>query len=251
MAIAIDQASIGTLIQDSGSTSITLTTSATVASGGFIVIHAGGFGGGTTLSSVSGGGLTWTVDYSPASSDTGIASAQAPSGLAAGAEITATFGASVAARIIGGTSFTGVKASSPVDGSGSTGSAGGPSWTSGSYAILAGSVLIGAGWSFNSGSSHSPGSPALEAWESVSSGDDYGRSLVYRIESSAGSYTVGGTWGGGGGTAYHAAIAYQAAAGGTDATVALTGFRATGSASVVAPPRPRPAHPYSEINLRM
>jgi hypothetical protein len=40
-------------------------------------------------------------------------------------------------------------------------------------------------------------------------------------------------------------------AGGSDATIALTGYRASGTASVVAPPRPRPAHPYSEINLRM
>lgn len=72
----------------------------------------------------------------------------------------------------------------------------------------------------------------------------------YKIVSATGTYESDGT------ASTAAAIismvaTLKAAAGGTNATVDMTGVLAASTASVVAPPKPRPTAPFSEINLRM
>lgn len=52
---------------------------------------------------------------------------------------------------------------------------------------------------------------------------------------------------------FHAFVAsfVPAGGGGTDATVDMTGVLAAATAAVVAPPKPRPANPFAEVNVRM
>ena len=101
MAIVIDQLSIGETAADSASSTVAFTTNQTVASNGFIVVTVTWINpSGQTLLSVGGGGLTWNIDKQGQTggteAPTAIVSAQAPSGLASGTTITATFSASVA-----------------------------------------------------------------------------------------------------------------------------------------------------------
>jgi len=215
VAIAIDKASIGTNATGSGIT-IGLTTNQTVAASGFIVLSLGWFTA-VTLSSVAGGGLSWSIDKqglgSGGNRNAGIVSAQAPSGLASGTTITATFSSSATVPQIGGTSFTGVKTSSPVD------TTSGPTdqdpaatgWTSASTAISAGSVLIATCWNETSPVTSTVTAPSLEALDWVN-GADTAETTAYRIEASAGSYTVAGTWSGSV-KSTTVAVAYLAAAG--------------------------------------
>lgn len=214
MAIALDQA-LGTNLEDPGATTIVLTTTAAVASGGFIVLGVGAFSGGASfLTSVSGGGLSWSIDkmVDDASRSFAIVSAQAPSGLASSTAITANLNADLNARIIGATSFTGVATSSPVDGTptGPT-SSGTGAWATPSYTIAAGSLLVAMNYSISITGANTPTSPAVEAWESTRLADNYGAVIEYRIETSAGGYTVAGAWTGTGSA--NAAVAYLAAAG--------------------------------------
>jgi hypothetical protein len=195
MAIVIDKATIGSNRVDSGSTTIAFNTNQTVASGGFIVVGGGWFANNAlTVSSVAGGSLTWAVDRNMSAANQNgswMASAQAPSGLASGTTITATISGSPLARTIGGTSFTGVKTTSPVDGTPLLAHVNSASWSSGSYAIAAGSVIVAVNWNFVGGNTAT--APSIEAWELFDGPTQTGTVMEYRIESSAGSYTVAGT----------------------------------------------------------
>lgn len=205
MAIAIDHVNIGTT-SDDGVTSTVLTTTAAVASGGFIVLGVGWLGAGVTISSVSGGGLTWVIDEQgldangPGGLQGGIVSAQAPSGLASGTNITVSWtGGSASNILIGGSSFTGVKTSSALDTTAAALGVDSPTstgWTTRSMTSAAGSVLIGlANEGITGGATTStPTSPALELYDFQAFGI-LTMTAAYRIESSAGSYTVAGTWG--------------------------------------------------------
>lgn len=224
MAIAIDVPNLGTATGDPGSTTIAFTTGSAVASSGFIVLSVGWFAT-TALSSVSGGGLTWTIDNQgrgPGGNSTSCAvvSAQAPSGLASGTTITATFAASSVARMIGGTSFTGVKTTTPAEATdlqhvnpAATG------WTTGSVALSAGSMLFAATYDETSNTTSTPTSPSVEALDFNYAGGTTMTSC-YRIESSANSYTVAGTFAANA-TSTTIGVAYLAAAGTSAASYPL------------------------------
>ncbi len=218
MAIAIDQADLGGTIGTADATTVQFTTTAAVASGGFIVVVGGWFGaGGATVSSVSGGGLTWSVDDSGSDTNSAcfIASAQAPSGLASSTTITVTFSGTVSVPTVSGLSFTGVATSSALDGTTL-----GPvhvstaAWSSGNYTTSAAAVVVGVNWSEGAVASNTETSPSVEAHEYIHGVDHYGHVAEYRIESSAGAYPVAGTWDAAAGNTTFAA-AYLAAGGGT------------------------------------
>lgn len=221
MAVAVDIENLGTANNDSGAgDSISITTGAAVPAGGFIVVGVGWFAS-SSVPTVSGGGLIWTTDKEDAVGSIGvlIASAQAPAGLAGGTTITAAVAAwGAVAIIMGGSSFTGVKTSNPVDGTpDGPNSVGTAVWTSGSYAISAGSVLYTNCYNPNN-ITNTPTAPSLEAWEVDNGGGPYAAVAEYRIEGSAGSYVNAGTWAGGG-TNKNISVAYLA-----EASVADTGL---------------------------
>lgn len=198
MAIAIDRANLGTAHPADGS-SISISTSAAVASGGFIVAVFGHFTDSPALSSVSGGGLSWNIDLQgpnpTASAEViAIASAQAPSGLASSTTITGTWGGTAIAQVMGAMSFTGVATSSAVDAAGTVqGGTSGTGWTTGNVTLAAGSVLVGTSYSESEASGSTITSPSIEALE-VIDGAAYGLTAGYRIEPSGGSVAVAGTW---------------------------------------------------------
>lgn len=217
MAIVIDRPSLGTKAGDT-ITSCTITTTNAVAAGGFIVAVGGWFANNVPTPVMSGGGLSWTVDKIGSSGNdlAFIASAQAPSGLASSSSISYTLsgGASASALTLGALSFTGVASSSPVDGT-----ALGPvgvstaAWASGSYSILAGSVIVATSWNEGTVASNTTTAPSVEALDFVNGTDFYGQAAEYRIEASAGSYSVAGTWNAAAANVT-VAVAYKAAAAG-------------------------------------
>lgn len=197
MSILIDKPSIGEFSLDTAGSSIVMTTDHAVAQFGFISL-AVGWVIGPTLTGVSGGGLIWNIDQlgTPGSARLALVSAQAPAGLAAGATITATLsGSASGGRVMLGTSFTGVKPTSPVDVSGA-----GPlvstttAWTTGSQPLSAGSVLVGYVSVLRTDSTSTPVAPSIETHDVTGGPGSYNNTTEYRIESSAGNYAVAGTF---------------------------------------------------------
>jgi len=200
MAIVIDNTTIGSGKQVAPSATCAFNTTATVSANGFIVLGIGGFlaAGGGTIVSVAGGGLTWAIDkQGDVATDIfcGVASAQAPAGLTSGTTITVTFGsASTEAEAVGGMSFTGVASSSALDTTSAPTAGSGTAWASASTSILAGSVLVAACMdSTGSLPTSTITSPSIESFD-IGDAVGYGVTAGYRIEPSAGSYTVAGTW---------------------------------------------------------
>lgn len=223
MAIAIDVANLGTSAPPGVSASVTLNIGSAVASGGFIVVCAGNFGDHVTTA--SGGGLTWALDVSDDGSaggngrGIGIFSAQAPSGLAGGTTLTVNFSSSTPARTISAMSFTGVKTSSPLDVASGNSRSAVAAWATTSMSIQAGSVIVGMSWNEGPIASSTITAPSIEACDFINGVDLYGQTVGYRIESSAGSYTVAGAWNAAAGNSAIGA-AYLAAPSGTDTGLA-------------------------------
>lgn len=222
MAIAFD-AQLGSNQVAATATTITLTTANTVASGGFIVLLVGNFITGTpVVSSVSGGGLTWAVDKTVKNSQLGIglASAQAPAGLASGTVLTATYSATTTSRGISGVSFTGIATSTPVDATASATPATGTAWNGGGVVTTnANDVVVGAAMGdAGAGTTSTPGAGWTEVpttagdFNSGASGDSW--TLVYQIVAATGTYTPSGTWLASQTTNGGVGVAYKAAAGG-------------------------------------
>jgi hypothetical protein len=195
MAIVLDK-TLGTSTTDTAATTQTLTTTNAVASGGFIVLGVT-CAAASSLTSVTGGSLTWTINKTNNTTgalDEYIVSAQAPSGLAASTVLTANYGVSTAARGMAGVSFTGVADSSPVDTTlGPKQQAAVTAWVTDAVTILAGSVLV----NFNGtdgGALTSVTAPSVEDADANAGAAAFGVWLGHRIESAAGSYTIGGTY---------------------------------------------------------
>jgi hypothetical protein len=194
-AIALDTP-LGGTVNDTAATTLVHTTTAAVASSGFIVLGVT-CAAASSLTSVTGGGLTWTIDKTNNTTgalDSYIVSAQAPSGLATSTALTANYSASTAARGIGGASFTGVATSTPVDTTlGPKQQAAVTAWVTDAVTIQAGSVLI----NFNAtdgGALSSVTSPSVEDVDVNAGAAAFGIWLGHRIEPSAGAYTIGGTY---------------------------------------------------------
>jgi hypothetical protein len=215
MAITVEHANIGVNGATSGGTTLAITTTQTVSAGSLIVLAVGWYTtSGITITGVSGGGLTWTVDKQggPFNVKSGIVSAPAPSGLASSTSITVTFSAAMEGGIaMGGSSLSGTDTSgSRVDTtSGPKADEGDAAWESTSQTILAGSGIVAVAFNENVGVSGSTTSYT----ELIDTVDGYGEGLtsVLRVEASAGSYTVSGTWPATAGSAVNA-VAYIAGA---------------------------------------
>jgi hypothetical protein len=201
LAIAVDQVTLGSTVQDSAGTTVVLTTTAAVASNGFItgfVTWYDGVGGAQTLSTVAGGSLTWAfIQFKAASgANVAIVYAQAPSGLPITTTVTATFSASVpAGRSIALSSWTGVKTASPVDGTppaGTTSST--TAWTTNAMNVQAGSLVLGLSMQITTNLSSTPTAPSLELFDYTSGVGGFGATAAYRIETSVGTVTVAGAW---------------------------------------------------------
>ncbi len=223
MAIVVENATLGgETFDSSSSTTIATTTTHAVAAGSFIVLCVGWFQT-ATLNSVSGGGLSWSIDKQGFnfSNNMAVVSAQAPSGMASGTTLTGTLSAACIGRVLGGASFTGVATSSPVDGT--------PpavawtelvaAWATNSLTISAGSLIVTMCYNESSNAGNTITSPAVEIYDLTAAG---GAEVVgaYRIESSAGSYTIAGNWNSAAAKWANVAVAYKAAVAATTYTLA-------------------------------
>jgi hypothetical protein len=204
-AIAFDKnLGTNTVANDTGpSSTVALVTTQAAAAGSKIIIFVGwGAGTAITLSSVSGGSLTWNRDIQ--ADDIGgaekiaIASADAPSGLSSGTTITATFSTSGAgSRFISGTSFTGVTTGTTYDGTNHT-TNGTNVWTGGTINTAnANDLIIGLGVTEVTIGSSPVCTPSTNYTQvhciSETTSDSDNWESVYRIVSSTSSYTPGGT----------------------------------------------------------
>lgn len=203
MAIAVDKSSLGNNrnVPGTGQT-VSFTTTQAVSANGFIVVCVAWTGDTTALSTVSGGSLSWSIDKNATGADVGtsriaVCSAQAPSGLAGTTSVTATWpgGFTGVGLAIGGMSFTGVKTSSPLDGTppAKQGQNAVTDWNTNSQTIVAGSVMVGLGNANTTTGTNAPVAPSLEAWEINDVPNQDVVVMEYRIESSAGSYAIAGT----------------------------------------------------------
>jgi hypothetical protein len=194
-AIAFDR-SLGTKTDNVAATTMTLTTSGAAVPGARVFVLVSWSHSTRTLTSVSGGGLTWTVDrqQKAAGNDArvAIASAAAPSGLASGTTLTATFSGSVTHGLIAAASFTGIATSAPVDATASaTGS--GTAWSTSVTTTNANDLVLG----FSTIDANATSTPSASNTEVHDFGDVnyYGwATSVYRIETTTGAKIVSGTW---------------------------------------------------------
>jgi hypothetical protein len=220
-----------------GSGAWTVSTSATVSSGGTLLVAVGWYGPSVTVT-VSGGGLTWTLDkqYNSAS-DSGIRialySAPAPSGLASATTITATPSGSVNNKLMAVAYTTGLATSSVVDGTPSGGQGVTAAWSSGSISTtVAADLILSASWHDGvSTNTASGGTTELDDFQNTN--EAVSMTTGYQITSSTGSYTGTGTWGAAG-TYVAVAVAYKSPGGGTDATVTAVVATSTGAGAVAA-----------------
>ena len=195
MAIAFD-ANLGNVTN-----SASLTTSAAAAASTRVFLFVWWFDASGTLTGVSGGGLTWVVDHQFASSidpgaRIGIASADAPSGLASSTVITPSFstapdfGPGIAAA-----SFTGVATGSSgyIDTTSTGKDDTEETWTTNNLATTLADTLLVAISAAPDGTSNTATGPATEIHDWTAEGTNRA-ATVYRIVSSAGTYTIGGVW---------------------------------------------------------
>jgi hypothetical protein len=216
--------SLGTASISSGGSSGTLSTANTVSSGGKLIVSFSGWdnGGSTqTTSSVSGGGLTWTLRegfrYPADSYVSVIFTADAPSGLAASTTLTVTLGHAIFGGQIAGAFITGAAdETSPIDvASGAQGT--GTNNTVATVALTTTNaddyIYYHTGCDFGGSASFTPTTSYTEISDFVNGGDGFGASCGFRIVSATGSQTAGAT-AVSGHPAWVAAIAIKASGGG-------------------------------------
>jgi hypothetical protein len=194
-SIAFDK-TLGKYSQNIGSASIPLTMSAAAVANSRVFVFVNWNSSSGTLASLSGGGLTWTVDAQAkdASNNHGaIASASAPNGLASGTKLTATFSGTVANGLIAAASFTGIATSSPLDVTASNLQGGVAAWTGSVVTTNASDLVLG--WSgIDANTTNTPTTPNVEIYDFGDSNLWEWSNAEYRIETTTGTKTVNGTW---------------------------------------------------------
>jgi hypothetical protein len=195
-AIALDR-NLGTKSDNIGSNNITINTSGAAAAGSRVFVFVNWNNSTRTLTSVTGGGLTWTVDTQAKATNgntrAAIASAPAPSGLPTNTQLKATFSGSVTHGLMSAASFTGVAAASPLDGVANTTQGGVVGWTCSVTTANANDLVLG--WSgIDANATGTATAPNTELHDFGDVNYYQWAMSVFRIESSAGAKTVNGTW---------------------------------------------------------
>ena len=227
MAITASNTSLGNGKVSTNQISVSASTNAAVASGDLLVAAFAIWSASKTLDSVAGGGLSWTV-HGGGPGVTGApsiywASAFTSGLLASGASVTGTFSAVDDTLVVNLFSLSGVDPTTRIDVAPAStwGGASHTDWVTPSTAISAGAALIGA--SSNESNVTSSTTTYTELFDAP---DNWGGGFTaaMRVEPSAGSYTVGGTWGGPV-QEVTSVIAFKAAAGGGSSPVGLARSR--------------------------
>ena len=193
--IAFDK-NLGTKSENANSATMTLSTSGAVAANARVFLFVSWTHSTRTLLSVSGGGLTWTVDRQQKAagnnSRVAIASAPAPSGLATSTVITATFSGPVVHGLIAAASFTGIATTTPVDVTNSA-TATGTAWSASATTTNANDLVLGFS-TIDANATSTPAAPNTELHDFGNSAYYGWATSGYRIESTTGTKSVNGTW---------------------------------------------------------
>lgn len=183
----------------SSATTVVLTTTAAVPAGGKLTLGLGWYNAATFT--VAGGGLTWTSDANVAATGTpdrqaGLASADAPAGLAISTALTVTWNTAVYSRLVAASYFTGLATASYFDGSIKGDYDGNATWETGTLNTTnADDLLFAACWADgSSGATSSPTAPFAEINDNYAAGADNSLTTIYRIVSATGGYVASGTW---------------------------------------------------------
>jgi hypothetical protein len=194
-AIAFDK-NLGKTTDNVSRKTITLTTSAAAASRSRAFVFVNWNNGTRTLASVTGGGLSWTIDRQAKDTSNyrgAIASADAPAGLPSGTVITATFSAAVTHGLIAAASFTGIASTSPLDAANNCAQGGVAAWTCSVTTTNASDLVLG--WSgIDANTTSTAAAPNTEIHDFGDVNYHGWATSAYRIESSSGSKTVNGSW---------------------------------------------------------
>ncbi len=189
---------IGTNTNAAGSSG-TLTTTAVVPSGALIVLGVGwGQSPARTLSSVSGGSLSWTIDHQQPFSGAiewgyAVVSAQAPAGLASGTVLTATMSGAELGLLICGSYTTGLATSSPVDVHDGAGGSSDPWDTTATTTTVADTLVIG-GCFRNGDNTNTASGGATELHDFIYATEQWAQCSEYKILSATASTSLTGTW---------------------------------------------------------
>ena len=197
-SVSLDQ-NLGTYTENRTGATMKMTTTKAAAAGTRVFAFVNWSGGSSTLSSVSGGGLTWTVDgqVKGALSDyrVGIASAYAPAGLPSGTALTATFSAGATHGDMAAASFRGIASSAPVDVVAKSTQNGVTNWSASITTVNANDLVLGASI-FDGQVTNTPTAPNLLI-QSFNNVPFYSAlTSEYQIATTAGTKTVSGTWSG-------------------------------------------------------
>jgi hypothetical protein len=221
----------------------TFVTTAAVSAGDFLTLCLtwnSNTTGVPTLSSVSGGGLTWAIDqqsFQPtaAGCSVGIISAQAPSGMANTTTITCTFASAVVKFAYTLDEWSGIATSSALDQTTAAhSSSNGTAWSSGATGTTtqAAELVIGActlnstqaTWTVGAGYSKLNTSPLVTGASAIKALE-----AEYQIVAATGAQTANGTTGTS--TAWVAAVTTYKAATVTNITISAGVCTATGAAT--------------------
>lgn len=202
--------------QNGSGTTFTLNASST-ASGKGRIVAAFAYTGNVTANSLTGGGLTWTVDVNPhaASNSLAIVSAGTSAGWAGG-NIVLTFSASANIGSAAAMFLPGAENASSgfLDGTavGSTGT--GTAWSAGSVTLgAATSIVVAAVFGDTTGANvNAPTAPSTEVHDDFNSGFGIGLATEYRLPGSSGSYNLAGTFNFSRSIGAQAAVGYRVAA---------------------------------------
>lgn len=181
----------------SGATTVAEATTSAVTTGNKVIAFVFWFGA-ASLSSVSGGGLTWTVHVTSTGTAhrVAIASADAPSGLASGTTITANFSTFADARGIRLVQCDGLvtNAGGAVDGTGSNPSASTTTnWSVSLTTTTANDVVFGCDWADFYTAGMTATSPATEIYDWTTS-DGSESHAVWKVATASGANTIAGSF---------------------------------------------------------
>jgi hypothetical protein len=195
-SIALDK-SLGTKADNVGNANMTINTSGAAVAGSRVFLFVNWNNSTRTLSSVTGGGLTWTIDQQAKAANgntrAAIASAPAPSGLPANTQLKAAFSGSVTHGLIAAASFTGIAAASPLDGVSSATQGAVANWACTVTTTNATDLVLG--WSgIDANTTSTATSPNAEVHDFGNANYYQWATSAYRTETSIGAKTVNGTW---------------------------------------------------------
>jgi N,N-dimethylformamidase beta subunit-like, C-terminal/HYDIN/CFA65/VesB-like, Ig-like domain/Cep192 domain 4 len=196
VTVAFDK-NLGTKSENLSNANMTLNTSTAAVAGSRVFVFINWNNATRTLTSLTGGGVTWSVDYQAKATNSNtraaIVSAPAPSGLPANTQLKASFSGAVAHGLIAAASFTGIAATSPLDGTGTTTQGAVASWSCSLTTTGPRDVVLG--WSgINANTTSTPTVPSIEIHDFGNTSYVEWASSDYRIETTAGAKTVAGTW---------------------------------------------------------